>query len=137
MLLIEHVESFKLGSIRPILNSLTMFLAMSPLASVHVARLAVDSLLHISGISVRLALSPAALNSVSIRLGVFSDTMGQIILPLSFIDGAVSPDLFAMAIFLVINPLSFVDTSGLRTVVLGTDFTKRFIAEKITKDKLA
>ncbi len=77
---------------------------------------------------------PGAFDCVSVRLSVFANSIGQIVLPLAFVGSAIGPDLLAVAVFLVLNPFPFVDVAGFRASVTGTDLAKGFVTKHVAKD---
>lgn len=80
--------------------------------------------------------SPATLYGVTIGLCVLAYTMWQVVLPLSFIHSSICPYLLSMAIFQIFNPLTFILTSGLRTMIPRATFSQCFVSEHLSEDQL-
>jgi hypothetical protein len=77
---------------------------------------------------------PGAFDCVSVGLGIFANSIGQIVLPLTFIGGTVGPDLLAVAVFLVNDPFTFVDVAGFGASVTRTDLAKGFVTKHVAED---
>jgi hypothetical protein len=134
MLLIKHVEAFKLGSVWPIFCAMPMLFAMFPLTSVHVTWFSVGAFLDVACLPMGLAFSPATLDGIAIRLCVFSDSMRQIVLPLAFVNCSIGPNLLSITIFLIVNPLSLVNAPSFRTAVWWSNLSQAFIPDHSSED---
>ena len=113
MFFVVFIMAFKFSPIRPTFDPFAMFLAFTPLACVLISRLTlILAFLSVSSYPMGLSVFPLTFNYVSISLKIHSDPMWLIIMPLSFINGAIlGPRLLTKPVFFATSPLSFIDVS--------------------------
>lgn len=117
MLFTILVVAFILGTVRPCLNTETVLLVFSPLASilssVHV---------NIGTASMSLIIKPFSFVDISIGMDKTASAVGHVILPVALILAAVLPDLDTLAMSKALfGPLTLVNCSIIQFIGLSLD----------------